>query len=334
MEMNEGKDLRWFDVKNVPEGYIFSKENRPQNLDSPVSDSIPVIDLEKTPIEAIFKASQEFGFFYVINHGVPEKTTNDAINVMKEFFNMPSKDRSGVVLNSKNWIYINSTDFEKDGVYLWRENLKHPCRPLEECIPQWPQEPTRYQEIIAAYIVEIQKLSLRILEMICKGLGLDPGFFNGKSEVQILSTGFYPPCPDPTLTLGILAHQDPSLITLLYQGGLAGLQVLKDGEWINVGAIPNAFVVNIGNQLEIISNGKFKSVLHRVVNSKHETRRSIATFVNPSLDCIIEPAKVLINELEPARYEASKYKDFIGRNKSFGDHTTALLNATPSDNQA
>ncbi|KAJ9547890.1 hypothetical protein OSB04_020534 [Centaurea solstitialis] len=331
MEMKEGKDLRWFDVKSVPEGYIFSKELRPNNLDSSFCDSIPVIDLENTPLEAIIKASQEFGFFHVINHGFPEKMMSDAMNVLKEFFDMPTKDRSGIIPNSKNWIYINSTDYNKDGVYLWRENLKHPCHPLEECIPQWPHKPTRYQEVIGAYLVEIQKLSSRIFEMICKGLGLEPGYLNDKSEVQLLSSNFYPPCPDPSLTMGILAHQDPCLITLLNQGDSTGLQFLKDDEWINVGAIPNAFVVNIGNQLEIISNGKLKSAKHRVVNNKDETRISIATFLNPLPECIIEPAKVLVNELEPARYEATQYKDFIGRNKSFGDYTGTILNATHSD---
>ena len=63
--MKEGKDSRWFDVKLVPDDYIFPQEFRPENLDSPVSDSIPVIDLQNTPIQEIFKASQDFGFFQV-----------------------------------------------------------------------------------------------------------------------------------------------------------------------------------------------------------------------------------------------------------------------------
>lgn len=87
--------------------------------------------------------------------------------------------------------------------------------------------------------------------MICEGLGLEPWYFKSTSEIQLLSSNFYPPCPNPSLTLGILPHQDPSLITILYQGNSTGLQVMKDGQWINVGAIPNAFVVNIGNQLEV-----------------------------------------------------------------------------------
>ncbi|KAJ0796737.1 putative oxoglutarate/iron-dependent dioxygenase, non-heme dioxygenase domain-containing protein [Helianthus annuus] len=334
--MKEDKDHRWFELECVPKEYIFPKEYRPQNLDSPVCDSIPVIDLAKSkaanghnsqPVEEILKASQEFGFFQVINHGIAEKTVTDAINVLKEFFDMQAKNTTGTVPHTKGYIYTNSTDFAKDGVHLWRENLKHACHPLEECVRLWPDTPTRYQEVIAAYIIEIQKLSSRILEMICEGLGLKQGYFKDTSEVQLLSSNLYPPCPDPSLTLGILAHYDPSLLTILYQGGSTGLQVMKDGQWVNVGANPNAFVVNIGNQLEIISNRKLKSVKHRVVNNTHETRRSIATFVNPSPDCIIEPAKHLVNELEPSLYPASQYKDYVLRNKAFGDYTAAIQNA-------
>ncbi|XP_076889476.1 hyoscyamine 6-dioxygenase-like [Bidens hawaiensis] len=331
--MREYQDSRWFELDCVPKEYIFSKDYRPQNLDTPVCDSIPVIDLAKSKpgnehsqlVEEILKASQEFGFFHVINHGIPDKTLTDAMNVLKEFFDMRPKDKSGIIPPKKSYIYTSSTDYAKDGVYLWRENHKIPCHPLEQCIHLWPDTPTQYQEVIATYLVEIQKLSARLLDMICEGLGLKEGYFKDTSELQLLSSNFYPPCPDPSLTLGILPHIDPSLITLVYQGGTTGLQFLKDGQWVNVGASPNAFVVNLGNQLEIISNGKFRSAKHRVVNNTNETRLSIATFVNPSPDCIIGPAKHLMNELEPPLYTASVYKDYVHRFNAFGDYTGTML---------
>ncbi|KAI3516553.1 hypothetical protein L1887_15471 [Cichorium endivia] len=249
---------------DITSNHMVTSEDRPQNLEVPVCDSFPVIDLGNPlqPIEAILKASQEFGFF--------------------QYF----KESLHILLS-------------------------------ETCI---------YRDIIAAYLLEIQKPSLRILEMIGEGLGLEPGYFNDISEVQLLSSNFYPPCPDPSLTLGILAHQDPSFITLVYQGDSTGLQILKDGRWINVGAISDAFIVNIGNQMEVISNGKLRSIDHRVVTSTHETRSSIATFVNPSFDCVIEPAKVLVNESEPSHYKAIQYKEYVHHNNAFGDYTVALQN--------
>lgn len=125
------------------------------------------------------------------------------------------------------------------------------------------------REAVATYLVEIRKLSLRILKLISEGLGLEVGYFDESSEVQLLSVNNYPPCPDPSLTLGILKHQDPSLITILYQGDVSGLQVCKDGQWIGVGAERNAFVVNVGNQLEVRNNFDFV-ISFKLINSRSE----------------------------------------------------------------
>ena len=108
-----------------------------------------------------------------------------------------------------------------------------------------------YRDALAKYVGEIRKLSQKILELISKGLGLEAGYLGELSEVQILTANNYPACPDPSLTLGLLRHCDPSLITILYQGDIRGLQIVKDGQWIGVEALPNAFVVILGNQLEV-----------------------------------------------------------------------------------
>lgn len=104
---------------------------------------------------------------------------------------------------------------------------------------------------MAKYLGEIRKMSLKILELISKGLGLEAGYLGELSEVQILTANNYPACPNPSLTLGLLRHCDPSLITILYQGDIRGLQIVKDGKWIGVEALPHAFVVILGNQLEV-----------------------------------------------------------------------------------
>lgn len=116
-----------------------------------------------------------------------------------------------------------------------------------------------YREIVAAYSIEAKKLGLRILELVSEGLGLESGYFGGKlSESLILSVNHYPPCPDPSLTLGVPKHCDPNLITILHQGDVPGLQVFKDAEWIGVEPLHNAFVVNIGYQLQVY--------LHSLIN--------------------------------------------------------------------
>lgn len=109
------------------------------------------------------------------------------------------------------------------------------------------------REAVATYLKEIGRLSGRILDLICEGLGLEAGYLEELSQVQLLVGNHYPPCPDPSLTLGLLKHCDPSLITILLQdGNVCGLQVMNNGKWIGVAPLPHALIVNVGNQLEVM----------------------------------------------------------------------------------
>ena len=91
-------------------------------------------------------------------------------------------------------------------------------------------------------------MGFRILEFISQGLGISLGGLVGN---QTLLVNHYPPCPDPSLTLGLGKHMDPVFINILLQSDVYGLQVFKDEEWIVVEPIPNAFVVNIGFPLQV-----------------------------------------------------------------------------------
>lgn len=105
---------------------------------------------------------------------------------------------------------------------------------------------------VGKYVIKVRELGLRILELISEGLGLEPKYFaNELSGWQVMSIHHYPPCPDPSLALGTRKHGDTGLVTILLQDHVPGLQVLKDGEWIGVEAIPDAFVINIGYQLQV-----------------------------------------------------------------------------------
>ncbi|KAK1356695.1 Hyoscyamine 6-dioxygenase [Heracleum sosnowskyi] len=319
----------WYDVEDVPSNYAFPEEDRPGEL-PPVCNALPIIDLgnamDRDTVNHIMKASQEYGFFQVINHGVSDDMIQDTTNIFKEFFELPEKASSNS-FGKSNWAYASSTSFNKDGIHLWRENIKHPCHPLKDCSQQWPQHPIRYREVVSTYLTEIRTLGKTILDLICKGLGLEVGYFDRLSEIGLLNVNSYPPCPKPSLTLGILRHHDPSLITILYQGNVPGLQVMKDENWIAVGAMSNAFVVNIGNQLEIFSNGMLKSAEHRAVTNSSEARLSIAALISPSPNCIVEPAQALVTELNPARYKPTMYKEFVHRSAAFGNHTKAMQRA-------
>lgn len=109
------------------------------------------------------------------------------------------------------------------------------------------------RQVVARYIEGMRRVSLRILEVICEGLGLEKGYLGEMSQVQFLTASNYPACPDPTLTLGVLPHFDHSLITILFQN-VQGLQVMLKGKWMGVEVVPNAFVVNIGTQIQVTFN--------------------------------------------------------------------------------
>ncbi|KAI5596978.1 hypothetical protein BDE02_02G037500 [Populus trichocarpa] len=310
-------------LQSLSEKYIFPEEIRPGKVAIALCESIPVIDLgdiagqnRANIAQEILKASQEFGFFQVINHGVSKELMNDTMSVFKEVFEMPAEDLAGIYSEDPDRscrLFTSSNSYASEDVHNWRDFLRHPCHPdLDACIQQWPEKPTRYRQVVGNYSTEVMKLASGILELITEGLGLESGYFGGKlSENAFLSINRYPPCPDPSLTLGLPKHCDPNLITILLQGDVCGLQVFKDGEWIGVGPVPNAFVINIGYQLQIISNNKLKGAEHRAVTNSKDARTSAAFFVSPSRDSIVEPARELIKEDNRPLYRAFEFTEFF-----------------------
>lgn len=155
--------------------------------------------------------------------------------------------------------------------------------------------------IVDEYIAQLVKLAEKLSELMCENLGLEHDFikqaFSGPKGPSVgTKVAKYPQCPNPELVRGLREHTDAGGIILLLQDDqVPGLQFLKDDEWI---AIPpsknNTIFVNTGDQVEILSNGRYKSVLHRVMADKNGSRLSIATFYNPAGDAIISPAPKLL----------------------------------------
>ncbi|KAL2556914.1 2-oxoglutarate (2OG) and Fe(II)-dependent oxygenase superfamily protein [Forsythia ovata] len=312
----------WTDVQSLPKSYVFPPDRRPGENVFPVCKNVPVIDLEKAEgldrvetIQQILNASQEFGFFQVINHGVSESLMDDTMSVFKEFYGMPAEYKAGFYSNDINKscrIYSSTLNYNAEEVHYWRDNFTHRCHPIEDHIQHWPERPARYREIVGIYSVEVRKFLLRILNLISEGLGVEPGYFDGDiSKTQLLSVNHHIPCPDPSLTLGMPEHCDPNLISMLQQCSVPGLQVFLEGKWMGVEPLPNAFLVIPGLQLKVISNGKFTSPIHRVVTSSDEARTTIGSFLIPSHDILIEPAKSLLDAGHPPDYKAFTYKEFF-----------------------
>lgn len=103
------------------------------------------------------------------------------------------------------------------------------------------------------YSSQQQALAIRLLKLISESLGLESNYLVaacGEPKV-VMAINHYPPCPDPSLTMGIKAHSDPNTITMLLQDDVGGLQVFKEDRWIDVRPLPNALVINVGDQLQV-----------------------------------------------------------------------------------
>ncbi|RDY00354.1 putative 2-oxoglutarate/Fe(II)-dependent dioxygenase, partial [Mucuna pruriens] len=182
---------------------------------------------------------------------------------------------------------------------------------------------------LEVYCEELRNLAIQILDLMANSLALDPKEireFFGEAG-QSVRMNYYPPCPQPELVIGLNPHSDGGGLTILLQANeVEGLQIRKDGLWIPVKPLPNAFIINLGDMLEVMSNGIFQSIEHRATVNSEKERLSIATFYSPSMNAIIGPAPSLVTAETPAMFKTISagdyFKGYIAqelRGKSFLD---------------
>lgn len=139
-------------VESLPEKYIFPPDKRPGKHEFPTMTNLPVIDLSSENrariVQQIVDASQQFGLFQVINHGVPVTLMNDTMNVFQEFFQLPPQYKStfySTDTTQKCRIYSSTMNYDNEDFHYWRDNFTHHCHPLQDHVNLWPQNPTRYR---------------------------------------------------------------------------------------------------------------------------------------------------------------------------------------------
>ncbi|GLJ46206.1 hypothetical protein SUGI_0973560 [Cryptomeria japonica] len=140
--------------------------------------------------------------------------------------------------------------------------------------------------------MEVSTLCWKLLNTIAENLGLNSNIFEKmfRENAQAVRMNFYPPYPRPNLVLGLSAHSDGSALTVLLQDDdCVGLQILQKNQWIFVEKIPDALVINIGNSLDVLANGEYKSVEHRAVTDRNKERLSMVIFHAPSFEVKLGP---------------------------------------------
>ncbi|RDX82564.1 Protein SRG1 [Mucuna pruriens] len=340
--IDDVQELRKTKPRTIPQRFVRDMTERP-TLTTPLSpphNHMPVIDFSKlskgnkeellTELFNLATACEEWGFFQVINHEIDLNLVESIENLSREFFMLPLEEKQkypmapGTVQG-----YGQAFVFSEDQKLDWCNMFALGIEPHYVRNPNlWPKRPERFSETVEVYSGEIRKLCYNLLTYIALGLGLKGDVFEKMFgvSVQAIRMNYYPPCSRPDLVLGLSPHSDGSALTVLQQakGGPVGLQILKDDTWVPVQPIPNALVINIGDTIEVLTNGKYRSVEHRAVAHEEKDRLSIVTFFAPSYEVELGPMPEFVNEKQPCkyrRYNHGEYSKHYVTNKLQGKKT-------------
>ncbi|KAL8459451.1 hypothetical protein ACS0TY_036804 [Phlomoides rotata] len=288
--------------------------------------AIPVIDFSKLEggdrdktLAQIATCCEEWGFFQLINHGISEELLDRVKKVASECYKV---EREPGFKNSKPARLLKELIEKKSDGKIEEVDWEDVFLLSDQNDEMWPSKTSGFKETMKEYRVELKNLAVKVMEVMDENLGLPKGYinkaFNGGEDTTDAAffgtkVSHYPPCPHPEKINGLRAHTDAGGVILLFQDDeVSGLQILKDGVWIDVQPMKNAIVINTGDQIEVLSNGRYKSVWHRVFVRPNGNRRSIASFYNPHLKATIEPAPgLLVPEAEKEVEESVKYPKFV-----------------------
>ncbi|KAL5972651.1 hypothetical protein ACLOJK_039456 [Asimina triloba] len=274
----------------------------------------------------------------IINHGVKACLMEEMLGVVKGFFSLPWEEKVKYASNDVMHPVRYGTSLNTPLAHTrhWRDYLRHYGHPVETTIHLWPHNPTNYREVAKEYLEELWRLLVDLAGVISEGLGLDREhmeMFLGHG-FQPIANNYYPPCPEPQLTLGLAAHSDHGFLTILLDNGVQGLQVKHDDRWVTVPRIPGAFIVNAGDCLEMLTNGRYKSVEHRAVVNKESARISIGVGSGPHLDTMVAPLRHLCEEDGGPKFKPVVYGDYVRLQQSItsrGKNALQVALSTPSD---
>ncbi|MFF3766417.1 isopenicillin N synthase family dioxygenase [Streptomyces sp. NPDC001922] len=283
-----------------------------------MSLQLPVIDLsaaDRGPASRarlhadLHAAAHDVGFFQLTGHGVTAAETAALTGAVRSFFALPEADRLAVSnLGSPHFRgYTRTGDEHTGGSRDWRDQLDIGAeRPAHVPAPgepgywwlegpnQWPDALPELRTAALGWIDRLSGVAARLLHELLAAIGAPPGFYDdafGDRPHLHLKMVRYPGRAPDGADQGVGAHKDYGFLTLLLQDDIGGLQVERaDGRFHDVPPLPGAFVVNLGELLEVATNGYLKATNHRVVSPPGNRERfSVPFFYNPRLDARIDP---------------------------------------------
>jgi polar amino acid transport system ATP-binding protein len=272
--------------------------------------TLPVIDLAPAaradgvrPVaDAIDAACRDLGFFCVVGHGVPQELIDALDHAARAFFAGPLEEKQRIAMARggrawRGWFALGDeltagVPDQKEGLYFGTELPPDDPR-VREGLPLhgvnlYPEVPAELRELVPAYIDAITEVGRRVLRAMAVGLGLDADWFDRDvlaDPIVLFRIFRYPPTPaGADAAWGVSEHTDYGLLTLLHQDDAGGLEVKGPDGWRSVPPVPGSFVVNLGDMLERMTGGTYRSTVHRVRNLSERDRLSFPLFLDPGWD--------------------------------------------------
>lgn len=336
------KHLDFQSVDEVPDAYAWGPlEDQDGPMGPGQEPSVPIVDLEDPNAQDLIGcACKTWGAFQVINHGVPQRVLDEVENAGRSLFSLPLQQKlkaarapDGVTGYGPARI---SSFFPK---LLWSEGFTIFGSPVDHARQLWPQDYGKFCDIIDEYDKDMKHLAGRLMWLVLGSLGIkneDVEWAGPAGELNdacsALQLNSYPKCPDPGQAMGLAAHTDSTLLTILYQS-TPGLQVHRDGiGWLTVPPVPRALVINVGDLLHILSNGVYPSVLHRAVVNRTHHRFSVAYLFGPPTSVRISPLQRLVDADHPALYRPISWTEYLStKAKHFNKALSCVRLCTPVD---
>ncbi|CAK9137913.1 unnamed protein product [Ilex paraguariensis] len=311
-------------VNELPDSHAWTPLNDNPSGDSCTRESVPIIDLNDPNAQNLIgHACKTWGVFQVTKHGIPINLLNDIESAGMSLFSLPIQQKLKAARSPEGvsgyGVARISSFFPKR---MWSEGFTIVGSPLEHARQLWPQDYTKFCDLIEEYEKEMKKLAGKLMWLMLGSLSLGitkedvkwagpKGDFKGAGAV--LQLNYYPTCSDPNRAMGLPAHTDSTLLTILQQSNISGLQVLREGiGWVTVPPVHGALVVNVGDLLHILSNGSYPNVTHRAVVNRTQHRLSIAFLYGPPSSVQISPLSKLVDHGHLPLYRPVTWSEYLG----------------------
>jgi isopenicillin N synthase-like dioxygenase len=287
------------------------------------------------------QACRESGFFYVGGHGVDEELQRRLRELSREFFtqDVEAKMRIRMALGGRAWRgYFRVGDEltsgrpdQKEGLYFGEElAADHPL--VRAGTPLYgpnlfPEKPAGLREAVLEYMAALTRLGHRLMAGLALSLDLEESYFADRytgEPLTLFRIFNYPPPPDPSLW-GVGEHTDYGLLTILLQDDAGGLEVKSRSRWIPAPPVPGSFVCNIGDMLDRMTRGLFRSTPHRVRNPAPRDRLSFPFFFDPNFFAQVQPIELPGFEVSDDREERWDHASVHAFEGTYGDYLLAKV---------